>query len=93
MPKEIIYTCNCCSKTFKEPNGFDNYSIGELVYRYITHNPNVSSHKSVYSLENGFDTTVYLCPYCVEKFNKLLKQMGFDKLYELTLFDPEEIDL
>lgn len=93
MPKEIIYTCNCCGKTFKEPNGFDNYSIGEVFYRYIAYNPDSSNHKSLYSLENGYDCTVYLCPDCVDKFNKLLKQMGFTKLYAMSIFDEDEIDL
>ena len=93
MPKETIYTCNCCGKTFKEPNGFDIYPIGEFAYRYTVYNPDKSSKKSIYCLEKGFDDTVYLCPECVDKFNKLLKQMGFKTLYEMSFVDPEEIDL
>jgi hypothetical protein len=73
-----VYTCDCCGSEFNEPS-YNDPSMGVLTYKRIFNRESIGNAEITLGMN---DDEIYLCNSCTIKFEKKLKEIGFNKLFE-----------
>lgn len=91
MPKETVYTCDCCGKTFKEPQFNGDPYFSEMRFS-LKKKEEDRNHLCPYELkEFTNDATIYLCEKCTNELLVHLKQFGFKELICKEFFGSNKI--